>query len=89
LIVYLFAVTFCTINLGILTKISYNFSRIYVDVVFNHMTANFPNATGVGGCAADANNKVYQCVPYAPIDFHSTCAIINWNDAREVSNCDI
>jgi alpha-amylase len=72
--------------LRILTKNSDNFSRIYVDVVFNHMTADFPNATGVGGTTADTSNKQYPGVPYGPGDFNPTCEITDWNDPWQVSN---
>jgi alpha-amylase len=83
LIIYLFAVL-----LRILTKNSDKFSRIYVDVVFNHMTANYPNATGVGGTTADTYNKHYPGVPYGPGDFNPSCAITNYQDPINVSNTD-
>jgi hypothetical protein len=57
-----------------------------VVVVFNHMTANYSNATGVGGCTADTYNKVYPGVPYGPEHFHNTCAITNYQDPVDVSN---
>jgi alpha-amylase len=60
-----------------------------VDVVINHMTADFPNATGVGGATADTYNKVYPCVPYGPEHFNPTCEITDWNDPWQVSNTDI
>jgi len=40
----------------VLTNNSDNFSRIYVDVVLNHMTQNHPDATGDGGTPADTYN---------------------------------
>jgi alpha-amylase len=75
--------------LRILKKNSDNFSRIYVDVVFNHMTADFPIATGVGGTTADTSNKQYPGVPYGPGDFNPTCAITNYQNPINVSNTDI
>jgi hypothetical protein len=59
-----------------------------VDVVFNHMTGDYPNAVGVGGCTADTYNKQYPCVPYGPNDFHSTCEIIDYQNADNVSDTD-
>jgi alpha-amylase len=56
-----------------------------VDVVFNHMTRDYPNAIGVCGCTADTYNKVYPCVPYGPEDFHPTCDITNYQDPVNVS----
>ena len=75
--------------LRILTKTSYNFSRIYVDVVFNHMTAEYPNAIGVGGTTADTYNKQYPDVPYGPDDFNPTCEITNWQDPVNVSDTEL
>jgi len=61
--------------LRILTKNSDTFSRIYVDVVFNHMTADYPCAIGEGGTTANTYSKHYPGVPYGPDDFHSACDI--------------
>jgi alpha-amylase len=66
-----------------------NFSRIYVDVVFNHMTENFPNATGVGGTTANTYNKQYPGVPYGPEHLNPTCAITNYQDPSNVSDTEI
>jgi len=60
-----------------------------VDVVYNHMTGDYPNAIGVGGTTADTYNKVYPGVPYGPEHFHPTCDITDWNDPWMVSNTDI
>jgi hypothetical protein len=81
LTIYLFAVL-----LRILTKNSDNFSRVYVDVVFNHMTADYPNAVGVGGTRADTYNKQYPGVSYGPGDFNPCREITDWNDPWQVSN---
>jgi alpha-amylase len=75
--------------LRILTKSSDNFSRIYVDVVFNHMTANYPNAIGVGGTTAYTYNKQYPDVPYGPDDFNPKCTVNNYQDAANVSDTDL
>jgi alpha-amylase len=60
-----------------------------VDVLFNHMTADFSNATGVGGTTADTYNKEYPGVPYGPVHFNPTCEIKDWDDPWQVSNTDI
>jgi len=58
-----------------------------VDVVFNHMTACYPNATGVGGCTADTCKFQYPCVPYGPEHFnHPACEINNYQDPINVSD---
>jgi alpha-amylase len=55
-----------------------------VDVVFNHMTGNYPNATGVNGTTAETYNKQYRGVQYGPDDFHPTCTVDNYQDAVNV-----
>jgi hypothetical protein len=60
-----------------------------VDVVFNHMTGDKPNAYGVGGATADTYNKYYPYVPYGSGDFNPTCAITNYNDPINVSDTEI
>ena len=60
-----------------------------MDVVFNHMTGDYPNAAGVGGATADTYNKQYPCVPYGPGDFNPTCAIGGYNNAANVSDTEI
>jgi alpha-amylase len=72
----------------VLTKISDNFSRIYVDVVINHMTQEFANALSVGGVTADTFNRHYPAVPYGPGDFNSKCEIRNYNNPIEVTPTD-
>jgi alpha-amylase len=71
-----------------LRKTSDNFSRIYVDVVINHMTGDHPNATSVGGVTADTSNRQYPAVPYGPGDFNNPCTITNYNDPIEVTPTD-
>jgi alpha-amylase len=60
-----------------------------VDVVFNHMTADDPNAIGVGGTPADTYNKQYPGVPYGPEHFNPTCEITDWQDRWQVSDIDL
>ena len=57
-----------------------------MDVVFNHMTADYPNAIGVGGTTADTYNRQYPGVPFGPGDFNPTCEVINYQDPVNVSN---
>jgi hypothetical protein len=75
--------------LRILTKNSDNFSRIYVDVVFNHMTEEYPNATGVGGTTADTCNRLYPGVPYGPEHFNPPCDVTTHPDAVNVSDTEL
>lgn len=49
--------------------------RVYVDVVFNHMTAIWGNVTGSGGSLAYTKDLYYPGVPYRPEHFHEVCAM--------------
>ena len=60
-----------------------------MDVVFNHMTADYENAYGVGGTTADTYNLQYPGVPYGPEHFNPPCDITNYQDAWNVSNADL
>ena len=60
-----------------------------MDVVINHMTADYPNAIGVGGTTADTYNKTYPGVPYGPEHFNPPCEITNWQDPWMVSNTEL
>lgn len=60
--------------------------RIYVDVVFNHMSADNDNSTGTAGSVASPHNKDFPTVPYSSWDFHDGCGIYNYNDPFEVRN---
>ncbi|GLH05681.1 Alpha-amylase [Gryllus bimaculatus] len=59
---------------------------VYVDVVFNDMAANWPNAVGYGGSTADTYNLMYPGVPYGPGNFHPICEITSYSDANLVMN---
>jgi alpha-amylase len=63
--------------------------RIYVDVVFNHMSGDHNNAMGTGGSRANTYNFSYPSVPYTRNDFHSVCSITNYQDAANVRNCEL
>lgn len=61
-------------------------SRIYVDVVFNHMCAAVSHHdVGTGGSTADTQNYDYPAVPYTKEDFHTPCSINDWDDPHEVT----
>ncbi|XP_060660223.1 alpha-amylase A [Drosophila nasuta] len=62
--------------------------RIYVDVVFNHMSAD-GNSYGTGGSTADPSSKSFPGVPFSSLDFNPTCAITNYNDPTNVRNCEL
>ncbi|KAL9922084.1 alpha-amylase A-like [Glossina fuscipes fuscipes] len=63
--------------------------RVYVDIVFNHMAGGDGTVVGTAGSTAQPNNKDYPAVPYSYFDFHPSCSINNYNDAREVRNCEL
>ena len=63
--------------------------RIYVDVVFNHMTGDHSNAVGTGGTTASTSSKSYPGVPYSSLDFHPSCAINNYGNVNQVRNCEL
>lgn len=64
--------------------------RIYVDVVFNHMTANVQPAVGTAGTSAKPNEFSYPRVPYSYNDFHQpSCIVKNYTNATEVRNCEL
>lgn len=66
-------------------------SRIYADVVFNHMAANQPNETafGTGGSTAFPGVRNYSAVPYDTTNFHPLCALVDYNDRFQVRNCEL
>jgi alpha-amylase len=63
------------------------YSRIYVDAVFNHMTAG--SGTGTGGSKAYYQEKLYPGVVYHRHDFHKPCPITTYQDAAVVRNCQL
>jgi alpha-amylase len=60
---------------------------IYVDAVFNHMSSG----SGTVSSAGDDPWQVerFPRVPYGPDDFHPTCAVTSYQDARNVQNCQL
>lgn len=65
--------------------------RIYADVVFNHMAADQQNRTavGTGGSTAIPDTRDYSAVPYNVTNFHPLCALVDYNDAYQVRNCEL
>jgi alpha-amylase len=61
--------------------------RIYVDVVFNHMTGS--GTMGSGGNSADPYARNFPAVPYDNSHFNPRCQIINWSSAYELRNCEL
>ena len=59
---------------------------IIVDAVINHMT-NFPSP-GVGSNGTAYTKYNYPGL-YAPSDFHSPCALNNYQDAANVQDCEL
>jgi hypothetical protein len=64
-----------------------------VDVVLNHMTGDYPKATGVGGSTADTYSRLYPGVPYGPEHFNPPCKTptcdIDYNDKVSVSDAQL
>lgn len=61
--------------------------RIYVDIVFNHMTGQKGSIIGTAGTTANVDKLDYPGIPYGPGDFHYPCTINNYEDKNEVRNC--
>ena len=59
---------------------------IYVDAIINHMT-NFPSP-GVGSNGTAYTKYSYPGL-YTPADFHAPCAVSNYNDAKNVQDCEL
>lgn len=61
--------------------------RIYVDIVFNHMTGEKGSIVGTAGSTANVDKLDYPGIPYGPDDFHYPCNIDNYQDPSNVRNC--
>jgi alpha-amylase len=57
--------------------------KIYVDAVVNHMAAG----SGTGTSGSTFGNKYFP--NYSPQDFHTTCAISDYNNRYQVQNCEL
>ncbi|XP_035439754.2 alpha-amylase 4N-like [Spodoptera frugiperda] len=64
--------------------------RVYVDVVFNHMTGDYATSVGTGGSTADTYTWSYPGVPYTEEHFHHPiCDLQDYNNATEVRVCQL
>lgn len=61
--------------------------RIYVDIVFNHMTGEKGSIVGTAGSTANVDKLDYPGIPYGPDDFHYACTVDNYQDPGNVRNC--
>lgn len=61
--------------------------RIYVDVVFNHMTGSAE--IGSAGSRANLATRDYFGVPFTNEHFNPRCSINNWANPTEVRNCEL
>jgi len=59
--------------------------KIYADVVINHMTAG----AGTGSAGHKYTKYQYDAVPWTPENFHTGCAVTNYNDAANVQLCEL
>nr|O97396.1 RecName: Full=Alpha-amylase; AltName: Full=1,4-alpha-D-glucan glucanohydrolase; Flags: Precursor [Phaedon cochleariae]CAA76926.1 alpha-amylase [Phaedon cochleariae] len=59
--------------------------RIYVDAVFNHMSAT--SGIGTGGSSCDVEPSASPAVPYGSGDFHGRCTSNNYQDPNNIRNC--
>ncbi|CAG9861149.1 unnamed protein product [Phyllotreta striolata] len=59
--------------------------RIYVDALFNDMSAT--SGQGTGGNSADVGSLNYPAVPYSGENFHSKCDVNNYQDPNNIRNC--
>ena len=57
--------------------------EIYVDAVLNHMAAG----SGTGTAGSSYGNKNFP--DFGPQDFHTTCAINDYNNRWQVQNCEL
>lgn len=61
--------------------------RIYVDVVFNHMTGSAE--IGSAGSRANLATRDYYGVPYTIEHFNPSCQITDWSNPIQVRNCEL
>lgn len=61
--------------------------RIYVDVVFNHMTGS--GTLGSAGNIANLTARHYPAVPYYNEHFNTRCNIDSWNNIYQIRNCEL
>ncbi|OXU20962.1 hypothetical protein TSAR_005916 [Trichomalopsis sarcophagae] len=63
--------------------------RIYVDDLLNLMSRNHENARGTGGSKAKTFELHYRAVPYNRMNFYKVCGINNYQDPKNVRNCEL
>lgn len=61
--------------------------RIYVDLVFNHMTGS--GTLGSAGNTANPSTRNYPGVPYSAEHFNPTCDIQDWSNGWQIRNCEL
>ncbi|KAJ8969369.1 hypothetical protein NQ317_002002 [Molorchus minor] len=61
--------------------------KIYVDAVFNHMAAI--GGAGIAGSGCNPREKDYPGVPYKFNNFHPSCTVNDYQDAKNVRNCEL
>jgi alpha-amylase len=61
--------------------------RIYVDVVFNHMTGS--GTLGSAGNLANPSTRHYPAVPFYNEHFNRRCEIYSWSDPYQIRNCEL
>ncbi|XP_054284869.1 alpha-amylase-like [Macrosteles quadrilineatus] len=63
--------------------------RVFVNVVFNHMTETDVKGSrvGVGGSPFYPEDKYYPDVPYTKEDFYPPCEKIDPTDAKQIREC--
>ena len=61
--------------------------RIYVDVVFNHMTGSAE--IGSAGSRANLATRDYFAVPYSEEHFNPRCEITDWSNPIQIRNCEL
>ena len=61
--------------------------RIYVDVVFNHMTGS--GDTGSAGSRVNLQARDYPAVPFSAEHFNPKCDINDWSNGIQIRNCEL
>lgn len=61
--------------------------RIYVDVVFNHMTGS--GDVGSAGSRVNLAAREYPAVPFYAEHFNPKCDITDWGNGWQIRNCEL
>ena len=62
-------------------------SRIFVDVVLNHMAGLHRQGTGTAGSPFNSDNYDFPGVPYTKIHFNPYCGLTSYNDTNILRDC--